>query len=280
MKNGNNTNEEQLKKNKKIPKTKKRIVVISLVIVSIIFLFSCYKLIMWKLDYQNTRDEIKKIDKEVIIEKIIVEEPENEEPEDEEPENEEKIPLYSSDFSKLKKVNKDVIGFIKVNGTQISYPVVQTTDNDYYLKHSFNKSYNNAGWVFMDYRNTLSDNNIVIYGHGRVDYTMLGSLRNLLKESWFKNDDNKYISLITEQYTATYQIFSVYTTEKVNGNHVMVDFSNNYLFKLFADEEKAKSIIPFSLEIGVHDKVITLSTCKNGKELIVVHAKMVKQVDI
>ena len=68
--------------------------------------------------------------------------------------------------------------------TNINYPVVQTNDNEYYLGRAFDKSKNDAGWVFMDYRNdvnNLSDNTI-IYGHGRLDKTVFGSLKNALKK--------------------------------------------------------------------------------------------------
>ena len=85
-------------------------------------------------------------------------------------------------------MNSDVVGWIQVAGTNINYPIVQSNDNDFYLNHSFDKSINGAGWVFMDYRNNPSsfDKNTIIYAHSRVDGSMFHTLRNVVKESWFK----------------------------------------------------------------------------------------------
>ena len=77
--------------------------------------------------------------------------------------------LIDVDFTELKQTNSDVIGWIQVNGTNINYPFVQTNDNSYYLTHAFNKSYNDAGWVFLDYRNNDTNNrNIVTDSSHRI----------------------------------------------------------------------------------------------------------------
>lgn len=102
------------------------------------------------------------------------------------------LPFYDVDFKTLKEKNQDTVAFIHMAETNINYPVVQTNDNEYYLGRAFDKSKNDAGWVFMDYRNdvnNLSDNTI-IYGHGRLDKTVFGSLKNSLKKSWQENKDN------------------------------------------------------------------------------------------
>ena len=67
--------------------------------------------------------------------------------------------LIDVDFTELKKVNSDVKGWIQVNGTNINYPFVQTKDTKFYLNHSFDKKYNDAGWVFLDYRNNIDLSN-------------------------------------------------------------------------------------------------------------------------
>lgn len=89
--------------------------------------------------------------------------------------------MINVNFNDLKKTNPDIVGWIKVNGTNINYPFVQSKDNKYYLTHSFNKSYNSAGWVFLDYRNNNTNNkNTIIYAHGRTDKTMFGTLKKVL----------------------------------------------------------------------------------------------------
>ncbi len=115
--------------------------------------------------------------------------------------------LIDVDFSKLKEKNSDTIAWIKVNGTNINYPIVKTTDNDYYLNHSFDKTYNDAGWIFMDYRNTLNnDKNTIIYGHGRLDKTMFGTLRNILKSSWLNNTNNYVIKMSNDKENTLWQV--------------------------------------------------------------------------
>ena len=78
--------------------------------------------------------------------------------------------LCRSRFSKkLLKENQETVSWITVNGTNINYPVVQHSDNEYYLNHSFDGSENSAGWIFLDYRNNIenTEKNTIIYGHSR-----------------------------------------------------------------------------------------------------------------
>ena len=77
---------------------------------------------------------------------------------------------------------------------------MKATDNNYYLTHNLKKEYNGSGWVFMDYRNDLDgkDKNIIIYGHNMRDGSMFGSLKEILSANWYKNEENKYITFITE----------------------------------------------------------------------------------
>ena len=156
---------------------KRIIYIILIVIFSTIFLYSSFKIITWKKDNINT-DKITKKIKEAISYTDDVKDEEKDE--------------VNIDFSSLQKINKDTVAYIKVNNTNVSYPVVQTKNNSYYLTHSFDKKYNSAGWIFMDYHNKLdgSDKNIVIYGHDRKDDSMFGSLDNILKKDWYTNTDN------------------------------------------------------------------------------------------
>ena len=107
-----------------------------------------------------------------------------------------KFPLIDVDINKLKEKNSDTVGWINVNNTNINYPYVQGKDNNYYLDHSFNKKYNEAGWVFLDYRNdkNLSNKNNILYAHSRLDKTMFGSLSKTLKSNWY---NNKILTLST-----------------------------------------------------------------------------------
>ena len=187
-------------------------------------------------------------------------------------------PLSSIDFTKLLKQNKDTVGWLIVNNTNINYPVVQTTNNDYYLKHAFDRSKNYAGWVYADFRNnfdTLSKNT-VIYAHGRKDGVMFGSLNNALKKNWYTNLENQIIQLSTIKYNTMWQIFSVYKIE-AESYYITTDFSNSDSFGEFVKTMEERSIYDFGVDVSSDDKLLTLSTCFNDKGIrLVVQAKLVK----
>ena len=189
----------------------------------------------------------------------------------------EKIAEY--DFDKLKKLNSDIVGYIEVDNTNISYPVVKSSDNSYYLNHSYKKEKNNIGSIFLDYRNdldNLSKNNI-IYGHGRLDNTMFGSLNNLLDSSNLDSKESYYITLSTPNSIMTFKIFSVYTIPK-EGYYIKTYFSSNKYFKEFLETIMKRSIYNFNTDVNTNDKILTLSTCKdNFGKRVVVHAKLLKK---
>ena len=189
----------------------------------------------------------------------------------------EKIAEY--DFEKLKEINTDIVGFIEVDNTNISYPVVKSSDNSYYLNHSYKKEKNNIGSIFLDYRNdldNLSKNNI-IYGHGRLDNTMFGSLNNLLDSSNLDSKGSYYITLSTPKSIMTFKIFSVYTIPK-EGYYIKTYFSSNKYFKEFLETIMKRSIYNFNTDVNTNDKILTLSTCKdNFGKRVVVHAKLLKK---
>ena len=189
----------------------------------------------------------------------------------------EKIAEY--DFEKLKEINTDIVGFIEVENTNISYPVVKSSDNSYYLNHSYKKEKNNIGSIFLDYRNdldNLSKNNI-IYGHGRLDNTMFGSLNNLLDSSNLDSKESYYITLSTPNSIMTFKIFSVYTIPK-EGYYIKTYFSSNKYFKEFLETIMKRSIYNFNTDVNTSDKILTLSTCKdNFGKRVVVHAKLLKK---
>lgn len=189
-----------------------------------------------------------------------------------------KMNLINVDFNDLKKKNKDTRGWIQVNGTNINYPFVQAKDNKYYLTHSFEKKYTDAGWIFLDYRNdinNLSKNNI-IYGHARLNKTMFGTLKKVLTNDWYKNKDNHVIKLSTEKENTLWQIFSVYSI-KTENYYITTDFENDEEFKTFIDTMTKRSKYKFNADVSVNDTILTLSTCHKTDEKVVVHAKLIKK---
>ncbi len=183
------------------------------------------------------------------------------------------------DFNNLEKQNKNTVAWIKVNGTNVDYPVVQTNNNEYYLTHSYDNTYNKAGWIFSDFRNNLNslNKNTIIYGHGRIDDTMFGSLRFTLEDNWYQNIDNHIIKLSTKENNMIFQIFSIYYIFKEN-YYITTHFNSIKEYEVFLNTIKNRSIFDFKTIVDSNDKILTLSTCKNnyGKRLVV-HAKLIKK---
>lgn len=182
-------------------------------------------------------------------------------------------------FTDLLKQNKDTVAWIHVNGTNVDYPIVQSDNNEDYLNHSFDGTSNNSGWIYSDYRNNLDslNPNTVIYGHGRIDNTMFGSLKNLLNENWFNDSTNHIIKLSTPNENSIWQIFSIYTILKET-YYTTTYFLNNDTYQKFIDTIIKRSNYDFSTNVNVNDKILTLSTCKdNYGNRIVIHAKLIKK---
>lgn len=186
--------------------------------------------------------------------------------------------LIDVDLKKLKEKNNDTIGWLNVNNTNINYPFVQTNNNDYYLTHSFNKTVNKAGWIFLDYRNQsdFSNKNNIIYGHSRLNKTMFGSLHNVLSSKWYNNKDNHIIRLSTEKENTMWQIFSVYKI-KAESYYITTNFASDNEYQDFLNTITSRSKHKFKVEVSTEDKILTLSTCYTDDERTVVHAKLIKR---
>ena len=106
---------------------------------------------------------------------------------------------YEKVFEKLKEINNDTVGWLTVNNTKIDYPVVQSTDNDYYLYRDYYKNKNRHGWIYMDYRNNIEDlsDNTIIFGHNLANQKMFGTLRYVTNPSWYKKSSNQIITFNT-----------------------------------------------------------------------------------
>lgn len=268
-------------------KLKNLVLIILLIIFIFIFIFSSLKIIKWYQDGSNVKKQTKEIISKVKIETkkdtkntIIVNEEDNKQINN----NDEnlyykyiKMDLMDADISSLKSQNDDVVGWLKVNGTNINYPFVQTDNNDFYLTHDFNKRKNACGWVFMDYRNNVKafDKNTIIYAHGRADNIMFGTLKNVLSSSWQTNTDNYVIKLSNVYENTLWQIFSVYKIPTTN-DYLKITFVNDAEFKDFTDKLIKRSTFNFNTSVSKNDKILTLSTCYNDQDKMVVHAKLIK----
>ena len=186
---------------------------------------------------------------------------------------------FENSFNKLKKINSETRGYLVVKKTNIAYPVVQHSDNSYYLKRDFYKKKSSMGWIYMDYRNnsTELDDNTIIYGHNMGNCTMFGTLKTVLDSSWRKNADYMIVYFDLNNQSYKFKIFSIYK----------VDYTTDYLVTDFetADEKndfikmiRNRSTIKSNEVVNENSKILTLSTCtgKNNRRLVV-HAVLIEE---
>ncbi len=245
---------------------------IMLIFLIVIMLFSLFKIILWVKDNYNTSKQIEKINSLVNIDEVTGIKNTELYCTDKCPE----IKLLDVDFTDLEKTNEEVSGWIEVPNTNINYPFVQHKDNKYYLTHSFDKKYSDAGWLFLDYRNSKDffDTNTIIYAHGRVDGSMFGTLKNVFNDEWLKNKDNHVVKISTKKYNLLYQVFSVYHI-KTTDDYIKTGFKSDSDYEEFLKMLKDRSLYNFDYNVTSSDRILTLSTCYNNWEKVVLHAKLI-----
>lgn len=178
-------------------------------------------------------------------------------------EEEEPISIVASENVDLEEAkekynNQDIVARLEIPDLFNVY-VVQTTDNSYYLTHDLSKNYTTSGSEFMDYRNTLTDKQINIYGHN-ASYKELPfrRLENYLKEEFFEN--NPYIILQTENTRFIYKIFSFKKIIQENNEHMRIRDTGkayiNHLKKLQED-----SLYQREVEFQEDSRILVLQTC-------------------
>ena len=235
-------------------KMKKSVQNILLVILLLVFLYSTYNALHIILNKNQNKKEVKKIQDQVIINKKEIEEEKEEE----------KLPELVLDFKKLNEINSDTVGWIEIRNTSINYPIVQSKDNNYYLKHSFYKKYNENGWIFLNSTNSsnFNDLNTVIFGHDTRGRTMFSDLIKLYDGLL---GDNIPITIYTEQGTYHYKTFSIFLTEENDNQYI-----KNYLSSDDITQALQKSKYDFKEAAIANDNILTLQTCYHSPKQKVV----------
>lgn len=257
---------------------------ILLMVCGIVFIYSSFMLIRWAYDNYRTNQSKNALAKiaDVNAKEDNLFEPDSTSSSGEQtfaPVDINKIKFLTTNITELKKLNPQTVAWLRVlSSDNLNYPVVQAEDNDFYLKHDFNKAPNDAGWIFADFRDNFDNlgRNTIIYGHARGDYSMFGSLAYCLEKWWYEKPKNHFIWLNTENEKMVFQIFSIYVTD-LDFYYIKTDFSNAADFANFLTEIKAKNQAPsVNYDVLPTDKIITLSTCRGTSKRIVIHAKLVK----
>lgn len=269
---------------KKSTTMQKILLVVILILALAVFIYCATKLADWLLNNKRSNDVAKEIFETVEITETAggVTEKVNEPDANSAYANDYyyymTLPFMSVDFATLKAKNPDTVAWLKVPGTKVNYPIVQTTDNRFYLTHAFDRSKNAAGWTFADYRCNLQEfgRNTIIYGHNRRNNTMFSTLLNTLNRSWCANKNNTVIYLSTPKYNTMWQVFSVYTIDK-NAEYLTTYFDNDDTYMSFLNNMRDRSIYKFNTELNSKDRILTLSTCaKDDNNRVVVQAKLIK----
>lgn len=204
----------------------------------IIIVISSYYLIKDFLEYKASNNSNNELIEDVFIEENI-----------EKDDNKKEI----IDWKKLKEINEDIIGWISIKDTKINYPILKD-DNLYYLKHTYDKRYNNNGSIFTINRQPFEEQETIIYGHNMKNGIMFSELGKYLDKEFFYSHTNFEIYTLEHNYKAT--VFSSYSID--------VNEEENNIKKLDFNEEIEyyKNSSKYSnKDIGDIEKIIKLSTC-------------------
>lgn len=220
------------------------------------YLFYSLVFLSWKNDSVN--NQIRDV---AFIQKDETEEPD--EPKKEAP---------SIDWNKLKSINSEIVAWVKIDGTNIDYPVLYHEGDDensqYYLYKDYNKDYSEYGSVFIDYRSGIDSKNIILHGHHMIDGSMFS---DLTKYGGTSPDIGFYqkahrIKFYKPEGDEEYEIISVMKTPQDNSNgdffnYLIGNFSSNRDFINYMYDVRVRSMINCPIASNENDDLLTLSTC-------------------
>lgn len=177
------------------------------------------------------------------------------------------LPEYETLYNK----NKKLIGWLKIDDTNIDYPVMQTGNNEYYLDHNFNQEYDKNGSLFLDaacdvvHRNT----NLIIYGHHMKSGRMFGNLNSYSKKEYCEKHPTIQFDTIYEK--GTYQVMYVFRSRIYNEDEVIFkyyqffDAASEKEFESNMQEMAALSLYDTGVTASFGDELLTLSTCDSSE---------------
>ena len=172
---------------------------------------------------------------------------------------------------------EDYRGWIKIDNTNINYPIVQGKDNSFYLDKDINKNYLSSGSIFMNYLNhRFNDENTVLFGHHMRNKTMFAQLKKYKEKEFFYGNNDIEIE-VENGKVLKYKVFSAYVTD-AKDNYIKTNFDDKAQYKEFLEDIKNKSLYKSDIDVNENDKIITLSTCSYefNDARMVVHGKLLK----
>ncbi len=190
------------------------------------------------------------------------------------------------EYKNLLKTNKKLIGWLKIDDTNIDYPVMQTSDNEYYLTHNLNQEYDKNGSIFMDKDCDVlkPSTNFILYGHHMASGKMFGKLGLYQKKSYY--EEHPYIQFDTIYDKGTWQVMYVFRSRVYKEEDVVfkyyqfIDANTEQEFDSYMNEMAEMSLYDTGVTAEFGDQLLTLSTCdyqeKNGR-FVVVAKKIAKE---
>ncbi len=169
------------------------------------------------------------------------------------------ISPISVDFNTLKAESSDIIAWIYCPDTPINYPIVQSSDNDYYLRRLLDGSYNSSGTLFADYRSSsdFTGYTALVYGHNMKNDTMFGTLPCYREQSYY--DEHPVMYLLTPSQNYMVELFAGYVTSTTDSIYEAIDTQderNNIL-----QRSQEQSNFTANVEVADDDRLLILSTC-------------------
>ena len=248
---------EEKKKGKK-----NKIYTILMLVCIIVFMFALYKVVNIIFDYKEIDDYYEKTNETFVVKS----------------EGE----LISIDLEKIRALNDDVIAWIYMRDTGISYPVLQGRDNDYYLFRTYEKEYLVAGSIFMDAacNKNFTDSHTIVYGHNMYNGSMFGGLDKFKTEEY--RDQHPYIYiLLPDGKWNKYEIYSYYTADITDGTFTLFN-EDEAEYNRYISLTTQKNVYSNTEAPASGERILTLSTCtedSNDYKRNVIQAKYVETLD-
>lgn len=192
------------------------------------------------------------------------------------------------DFQVLREYNKDVIGYILIPGTKVSYPILQSQDNNYYLKHNIDGSKGYPGCIYAENYNraSLDDPLNILYGHNMRNNTMFGDLDQYREEAY--RQEHPYVIVYLPDEVRVYEVVvaSKYTNEHLLSDSFVKEEDGTYVFYGFDGDEgkhfmeemvtyNAKGAYLNAEGVTQEDEMLVLSTCTGSDMRYIVAAKRI-----
>ncbi|MDR1001116.1 MAG: class B sortase [Clostridiales bacterium] len=172
--------------------------------------------------------------------------------------------------------NEEIVGYIKIDGTAIDFPIAQGTDNEFYLTHNLKRESSSTGAAFLDFENklTLTDPNTIIYAHNMRDGSMFAELKNYRRQSFYH--DHNTISLTLGNVSSSWLIFAYYETS-VDFAYNQARFARQQDYESMLNEIKTRALYDTGIDIYSDNQILTLSTCAANDTRRVVGALLMKK---